>query len=58
MRPGIVFIALFVLLMAVYVAASDTLGRPLTFALQTAIVLALLGGALWLRRLRSDRDDG
>lgn len=58
MRPGIVFIALFVLLMAVYVAAADTLGRPVTFALQTAIVLALLGGALWLRRLRSDRDDG
>ena len=50
MRPGFVFIALFALLMAVYFSLESTLGTTMTIALQTAIVLALLGSALWLRK--------
>ncbi len=53
MRPGLVFIALFVLLIAVRQLTVDALGGVLTFILQAAIVLAILAGALWLRRKRS-----
>ena len=53
MRPGIVFILLFVGLVAVYLGLADTLGGPVTFALQVSIVLTVLGGARWLRRARS-----
>ncbi len=50
MRPGLVFIGLFALLMVVYFSFQSTLGTLLTVALQTAIVLALLGSVLWLRK--------
>ena len=53
MRPGIVFILLFVGLVAVYLGLADTLGAPVTFALQVGIVLTVIGGARWLRRARS-----
>ena len=53
MRPGLVFIALFTLLMAVYFSFQGTLGSITTIVLQAAIVLALLGSALWLRKRSS-----
>ncbi len=50
MRPGLVFIGLFALLMVVYFSFQSTLGAVTTIVLQAAIVLALLGSALWLRK--------
>ena len=50
MRPGFVFIGLFALLMAVYFSLQSTLGSITTIVLQAAIVLALLGSAIWLRK--------
>ena len=52
MRPGIVFVLLFVVLIGLYLLLADTLGGPVTFALQAGIVLMVLGGARWLRRAR------
>lgn len=42
MRPGLIFVGLFALLMAVYFAAVGTLGTLPTFALQAAIVVGLV----------------
>ena len=56
MRPGLVFIGLFALLMAVYFSFQSTLGTITTIVLQAAIVLALLGSALWLRKRFSPPD--
>ena len=50
MRPGFVFIGLFALLMVVYFGFQNALGTVMTIVLQTAIVLALLGSVLWLRK--------
>lgn len=50
MRPGLVFIGLFALLMVVYFSFQSMLGTVMTIVLQAAIVLALLGSALWLRK--------
>ena len=50
MRPGFVFIGLFALLTAVYFSFQSTLGSTTTIVLQAAIVLVLLGSALWLRK--------
>ena len=52
MRPGIAFVLLFVVLVALYVSLADTLVRPVTFALQVGIVLTVIGAARWLRRAR------
>ena len=52
MRPGIVFVLLFVGLVTLYLLLADTLGGPATFALQAGIVLMVLGGARWLRRAK------
>lgn len=56
MRPGLVFIGLFALLMAVYFSLQSMLGAIMTIVLQAAIVLALLGSALWLRKRFSPPD--
>ncbi len=53
MRPGIVFVLLFVGLVTLYLLLADTLGGPATFALQAGIVLMVLGGARWLRRAKN-----
>ena len=53
MRPGIVFIVLFIVLVSVYLRLADTLGGPATFALQAGIVLMVIGGARWVRSARS-----
>ncbi len=50
MRPGLVFISLFALLMVVYFSLQSTLGTVTTTVLQVGIVLTLLGSALWLRK--------
>lgn len=50
MRPGLVFIGLFAMLMVVYFSLQGTLGTVATVALQVVIVLTLLGSALWLRK--------
>ena len=52
MRPGIAFVLLFVVLVALYLRLADTLGGPATFALQVGIVLMVIAGARWLRRAR------
>jgi UPF0716 family protein affecting phage T7 exclusion len=53
MRPGVIFVGLFALLIAVYAFLASTLGTVLTFLLQAAIVLVLLAAAVWFRRLRA-----
>jgi hypothetical protein len=53
MRPGVIFVGLFALLIAVYALLASTLGTVLTFLLQAAIVLVLLAAAVWFRRLRT-----
>ena len=55
MRPGIVFVLLFVGLVTLYLLLADTLGGPATFALQAGIVLMVLGGARRLRRAKNRR---
>jgi L-lactate permease len=53
MRPGVVFVGLFALLITVYALLASTLGTVLTFLLQAAIVLVLLAAAVWFRRFRT-----
>ena len=53
MRPGLVFVGLFALLMALYVLLAGVIGNFLTFILQAGIVLALLGAALCVRKQRA-----
>ena len=52
MRPGVVFVVLFGILVTVYLLLADRLGAPATFVLQAGIVLMVLGAARWLRRAR------
>ena len=52
MRPGLLFIGLFGLLIAVYLLLAETLGNVLTFLLQAAIVIALIVAVTWFRRQR------
>ena len=54
-RPGLVFIGLFALLMVFYVLLAGAIGNFLTFVLQGGIVLALLGAALCVRKQRDIR---
>ena len=49
MRPGLVFIGLFVVLFIVYLATRDSLSTLMTALLQLAIVLVILGAATWYR---------
>ncbi len=56
MRPGLVFVGLFALLMALYVLLAGVIGNFLTFILQAGIVLALLGAALCVRKQRAIHD--
>ncbi len=67
MRPGLVFVGLFAILLVTYVMVRDSLGTLPTFLLQLGIVLAVLGGAGWYRYskhrkgwffLGGDDDDG
>ena len=55
MRPGLVFIGLFAMLIAVYALLSDSIGAGPTFLLQAVIVVVLLIAALWLRRTAASR---
>ena len=52
MRPGIVFVVLFAVLIGLYLLLADTLGTVPTFLLQAGIVLMIIGAARWLRRAR------
>lgn len=49
MRPGLVFVGLFAVLMVVYFLLKDSLGVLPTFFLQAAIVIVILVGAVWYR---------
>ncbi|MEX2599397.1 MAG: hypothetical protein WD533_07045 [Dehalococcoidia bacterium] len=49
MRPGLVFVGLFALLIGIYAVLADTLGTLPTFLLQAVIVVVILTGAIWLR---------
>ena len=55
MRPGLVFVGLFAVLIVVYALLQDTLGSTATFLLQSAIVIVILGAAAWFRRIRNRR---
>ena len=52
MRPGIVFLVLFLVLIGIYVLLADVLGTVPTFLLQAGIVLMMIGAARWFRRAR------
>ncbi len=52
MRPGLLFIGLFGLLIGVYLLLAETLGHVLTFLLQAAIVIALIVAVTWFRKQR------
>ena len=54
MRPGLVFIGLFAVLILIYALLRDTLGSVPTFLLQAAIVAILLAAATWFRRRRAN----
>jgi hypothetical protein len=54
MRPSLVFVGLFAVLIVVYALLRDSLGSSLIFALQAAIVVVLLAGAIWFRRSREN----
>jgi hypothetical protein len=64
MRPGLVFVGLFVVLILIYLLLLDSLGTLGTFVLQAAIVLVVLVGATWFRYAKSRKgwlffsDDG
>ena len=49
MRPGLVFVGLFAILIGLYLLLQDTLGSLFTFLLQAALVLVVLAGAAWFR---------
>ena len=51
MRPSLVFVALFIILLLVYRALVDVIGASATYAVQTAMVMGLLVAmTLWRRR--------
>ena len=49
MRPGLIFISLFAVLIPMYVLLIDFLGTMGTVLLQAALILVLVFGALWFR---------
>ena len=49
MRPGLIFISLFAVLIVMYVLLIDFLGTVGTVLLQAALILVLIIGALWFR---------
>jgi hypothetical protein len=49
MRPSLVFIGLFAVLILVYILLIDSLGTLGTFLLQAALVAVVLAGAIWFR---------
>jgi hypothetical protein len=53
MRPGLVFVGLFAVLIAVYALLQDSLGSTATFLLQAAIVVVILAGAIWYRQVKN-----
>ena len=58
MRPGMVFVGMFLLLAVVYQALADSLPLALIFLVQAATVVTLLALALWWRRRREGRGAG
>jgi hypothetical protein len=50
MRPGFIFIILFLLLTLVYRQLSDSLGSVAIFIVQAIITVAILTAATWWRR--------
>jgi len=52
MRPGLVFVGLFAILIGLYLLLQDTLGSLSTFLLQAALVLVVLAGATWFRYVK------
>ena len=49
MRPGLVFVGLFAILILLYVLLQDSLGSLGIFLLQAALVFVVLAGATWFR---------
>ena len=55
MRPGLVWVGLFTILLIIYMTLRDSIGTLLTFLLQLAIVIAVLAGASWYRYSNSPK---
>lgn len=53
MRPGVVFLGLFAILVVLYLLLADTLGRALTFLLEAAVIVSLVVAVVWFRRTRT-----
>jgi hypothetical protein len=49
LRPGLVFVSLFAILIAVYVGLSDQLGLLTIFMVQAGIVILILAASIWWR---------
>jgi hypothetical protein len=49
MRPGLVFVGLFAILIAIYALLLDSLGALGTFLLQASLILVVLAAATWFR---------
>ncbi len=50
LRPSVVFLGLFLVLMLVYRGLADVVGSGATFGIQAALVVALVAGLTWYRR--------
>ena len=50
LRPSVVFLGLFLVLMLVYRGLADVVGSGATFAIQAVLVVALVAGLTWYRR--------
>ena len=50
LRPSVVFLGLFLVLMLVYRGLADVVGSGATFGIQAALVVALVAGLTWHRR--------
>ena len=68
MRPGLVFVGLFAVLLVLYFLLRDSLGALGTFLLQASLVAVIFGGTVWYRyarkrkawfffRMEDDNDD-
>jgi hypothetical protein len=55
MRPGLVFVGLFAILIGLFVLLQDSLGSLSIFLLQAALVFVVLAGATWFRYAKRRR---
>ena len=54
MRPSLMFVGLFLVLMLIYRGLAGTVGPGATFAIQAVLVVALVAALTWWRRQGAD----